>query len=131
MRFKSKQTAISTVHDYYNTFYKENEFSKTLIIMDDDKLVGYINYWILFDHAEINKICVDDEYRRKGYASLLMEKAFEAFKKAECLSISLEVRVSNISAQKLYEKFGFVTVVVKKEYYQNGEDANYMVKGVY
>lgn len=109
----------------------ENEFSKTLVIYDGDIFVGYLNYWLIFDRGEINKICIRKDYRRKGYAKELLDIAFKDFEENECLSVSLEVRVSNESAQKLYESYGFQTVVIKEAYYSDGEDAKYMIRGVF
>lgn len=109
----------------------ENEFSKTLLMIDGENLIGYVNYWIIFDHGEINKICIDKDYRRKGYATELLNLAFKDFQENECLSVSLEVRASNTNAINLYEKFGFTKVVTKPHYYSDGEDAYYMIKGAY
>ena len=50
-------------------------------------------------------------------------------KKNEVFSITLEVRVSNISAQKLYESLGFKKILIKNNYYSDGEDAFFMMKG--
>lgn len=111
---------------------EENEFSKTILLFDDNKnYIGYINYWIIFDRGEINKICIDELYRRKGYATELLTYAFKDFQKNDCLSVSLEVRASNKNAIALYEKFGFTKVRVKEKYYSDGEDAFIMIKGVY
>lgn len=109
----------------------ENQFSKTLILIENDSLIGYCNYWVIFDQGEINKICIEESYRKQGLATKLLDKAFDDFQKNECLSVSLEVRVSNVPAQKLYEKYGFMKVVVKEKYYSDGEDAYYMIKGAY
>ena len=58
-----------------------------------------------------------------------MKEAFKEMKENEVFSITLEVRVSNIKAQRLYEKLGFKNTLLKKSYYSDGEDAFYMVKG--
>lgn len=108
----------------------ENEFSTILVAEDEDKIVGFLVYWILFDNAQICNICVRDEYRKKGIASDLFDIAETAFQMHECFSITLEVRVSNEPAINLYKKRGFSTVCVKKGYYKDGEDAYYMMKGV-
>ena len=108
----------------------ENEFSTILVAEDEDKIVGFLVYWILFDSAQICNICVRDEYRKKGIASDLFDIAETAFQMHECFSITLEVRVSNEPAINLYKKRGFSTVCVKKGYYKDGEDAYYMMKGV-
>lgn len=108
----------------------ENEFSTILVAEDEDKIVGFLVYWILFDNAQICNICVRDEYRKKGIASDLFDIAETAFQMHGCFSITLEVRVSNEPAINLYKKRGFSTVCVKKGYYKDGEDAYYMMKGV-
>ena len=108
----------------------ENEFSTILVCEDEGKIVGFLVYWILFDNAQICNICVIDEYKKKGIASVLFDMAEEEFKKNECFSVTLEVRVSNDPAISLYTKRGFAKVCVKKGYYQDGEDAYYMMKGV-
>lgn len=127
-----KENFISPwTEEQYRYEIKENEFSKTLVMYDGDTLVGYLNYWLIFDRGEINKICINDKYRRKGYAKELLDIAFKDFEENECLSVSLEVRVSNIGAQKLYESYGFQVVVIKEAYYSDGEDAKYMIRGVF
>ena len=109
---------------------KENSFSKLLIIEENEELIGYIDYWIIFDQATINKICIKEKYRRNGLAQKLLDMCFEDIKENECMVITLEVRTSNEKAIKLYQKNGFDIVLTKPQYYSDGEDAYYMVKGV-
>lgn len=109
---------------------EENEFSNNLVIYDGNILIGYINYWVIFDQSTINKICIRDEYRKQGLAQKLMDMALEDIKEKECIVVTLEVRVSNVGAIKLYEKNDFKIVLRKEKYYSDGEDAYYMVKGV-
>ena len=116
--------------DHFTYEVNENEFSRTLVVYQDDVLIGYINYWIIFDQATINKVCVKEEFRRRGIAQKLFDMAFEDIKKSECMVCTLEVRISNEKAISFYMKNGFEKVLVKKAYYSDGEDAFYMVKGV-
>ena len=109
---------------------KENSFAKLLIIEENEELIGYIDYWIIFDQATINKICIKEKYRRQGLAQKLLDMCFEDIKENECMVITLEVRKSNEKAIKLYQKNGFDIVLTKPQYYSDGEDAYYMVKGV-
>jgi ribosomal-protein-alanine N-acetyltransferase len=53
---------------------------------------------------------------------LLAELAWEAIGR-DCLALTLEVRASNTAAQELYRRFGFAPVGVRKQYYENIEDA--------
>lgn len=109
---------------------KDNEFSTIVVAEEQGKIIGFIVYWILFDNAQICNICVIDEYRNRGIASVLFDIAEEDFRKHECFNITLEVRVSNVPAINLYLKRGFSKIGIRKNYYQDGEDAYYMMKGV-
>ena len=106
----------------------ENVFSNTLVLIEDKKMIGYINYWITFEHAEINKICILSNESRKGYGSILLKEALKNIDEALCVSTTLEVRVSNNAAIKLYEKFNFKTILTKPHYYDDGEDCYYMIR---
>ena len=108
---------------------KNNPFSRIFLLKDENKIVGYIDYWIMCDEAQINNIYREEEYRRQQLGEYLMKEAFKEMKENEVFSITLEVRVSNIKAQRLYEKLGFKNTLLKKSYYSDGEDAFYMVKG--
>lgn len=108
----------------------ENQFSSTYVLIDDNKVIGFIIYWILFDQGELVKICVDENYARRGLAQQMLDQMIKDFKNAECFVCTLEVRKSNFKAISLYEKYGFEYVLTKKAYYSNGEDALYMMKGV-
>lgn len=126
-----KKTFISPwTYSQFEYEIKDNSFSKLLLIIDEDELIGYIDYWIIFDQATINKICIKDEYRRRGLAQKLLDICFKEVKENECMVITLEVRTSNEKAIKLYQKNGFDIVLTKPQYYSDGEDAYYMVKGV-
>lgn len=108
---------------------KENPFSKYILCLIDGKIVGFINFWITFDSATINQIATKKEYRNKGIATNLLEYAETLLKKENVEFFTLEVRESNVAAINLYLKFGFIKISVKKGYYDDGEDAIYMVKG--
>ena len=92
----------------------QNEFSKIVVAEENDNIVGFLVYWILFDNAQICNICVIDECKKRGIASKLFDIAEEDFKKNECFTITLEVRVSNVPAISLYEKRGFTKVCIRK-----------------
>ena len=106
----------------------ENVFSNTLVLEENGVLLGYVNYWITFENAEINKICVLSSESNKGYGSILLKEALRLIDEALCVSTTLEVRVSNIAAIKLYEKFNFKTILTKPHYYDDGEDCFYMIR---
>lgn len=111
-------------------FY-ENPYSIIYLYYVDDKLVGYLDYWVTFDSATIFRIGVDSNVQNKGIGSKLMNKMFEDIKNnfEDVYFISLEVRETNVKAQALYKKFEFSQFTKKVGYYGN-EDALVMGRGL-
>ena len=111
---------------------KDNPVNTFYVVLDDKKVVGFLNYMITFNSSTITQIAVTKEYRRQGLALKLMSKMFEDFLKAEDVIefSTLEVRSSNIPAINMYKKCGYEEVTIKKHYYADGEDATYMVKRI-
>lgn len=114
----------------------ENPFAVLKVATDESLehkglVIGFIIYWITFDSATIAQIAVKSEYRRKGIAKALLEQMVDDCLNKHVRFITLETRVSNESAIKLYELTGFKKVRIKEKYYQDGEDAIYMMREVY
>lgn len=92
-----------------------------------EKPVGFVNVQYIVGELTVNNIAVMPEYRGQGLGGRLLEYAFEAYPETEVAL--LEVRKSNIPAQKLYKKYGFEKVGERKNYYSNPtEDAILMTK---
>ncbi len=87
--------------------------------IDDNILVGYIGMWEIGDTGEITNVAVHPNYRKMGIASMLLEKLIEYCRNDGFMFLNLEVRESNIPAIKLYEKFNFKKVGLRKNYYKN------------
>ena len=90
----------------------------------DNAVVGYAGLMLGVEEAHVTTIAVDPEYhRRKIGTRILFELVQEAIRMG-ARAVSLEVRVSNWGAQRLYSQFGFRPVGIRKNYYQEtGEDA--------
>lgn len=108
-------------------FYQEivdNKHAHYYVIEVDKKIVGYVGMWIVIDDAQITNIAISPEYRGKHYGERLFQFVIQLLLSLNVKRLSLEVRVSNIVAQKLYRKFGLVPGGIRKNYYtDNGEDA--------
>ena len=90
---------------------------------NDGKIIGYIGISYVLDSADIISIVVHKDYTQKGIATLLLQEIFAFAKENNIQKIMLEVRKSNIPAQKLYEKHGFKQIAIRNNYYDNTEDA--------
>jgi len=88
------------------------------------EVIGYAGIVSYGEEAHITTIAVDPRQHRMKVGSRLMYELFQYAIRMEANAVSLEVRVSNWGAQRLYERFGFRPVGVRKNYYQEiGEDA--------
>ena len=117
--YNNKDINLSYVFDHV--------YNKTYIVLDNNKIIGFIIYSVMYERGELIDVYVNRNYRRMGIAKRLIEIMLDNMR--ECSNISLEVRKDNIEAYNLYSKFGFKTVSVREKYY-NGIDAYLMVKEV-
>lgn len=103
------------------------DFSRTFIAFCGGEAAGFVNMWLTPPMAIINNIAVLPQFRRRGIAHALINAALGECK--ECSSLTLEVRVSNSAAIKLYESLDFSQVGRRKNFYENPrEDAYIMTK---
>lgn len=91
---------------------------------EGDQLVGYVVNSRYVDAWHVMNVAVDPEFQRRGIASRLLERLFELTVEDDGRGYTLEVRVSNKEAIKLYEKLGFERHGIRRGYYtDNREDA--------
>jgi len=91
---------------------------------EGDQLVGYVVNSRYVDAWHVMNVAVDPEFQRRGIASRLLERLFELTVDDDGRGYTLEVRVSNKEAIKLYEKLGFERHGIRRGYYtDNREDA--------
>jgi ribosomal-protein-alanine N-acetyltransferase len=87
-------------------------------------IVGYAGLWLMTDEAHITTIAVDPDFQGNGIGELLLVGLIDRAKQIGARWLTLEVRVSNDVAQRLYEKYTFKEMGVRRRYYSdNGEDA--------
>jgi len=100
-----------------------------LVAEEGGHVVGFLTTVVisLFD-VKILSIAVDQRCQNKGFASMLLKALFQVLRTKGILRLLLEVRLSNIGAQRLYLSLGFNLVNVIAAYYQDGEDAYLMEK---
>lgn len=87
-------------------------------------LVGYGGFWLMVDEAHISTIATHVDWRRRGIGELLLVAMIDGAVQVGARWVTLEVRVSNNTAQTLYRKYGFDVTGMRKRYYSdNNEDA--------
>ena len=90
-------------------------------------IVGYAGLWLMVDEAHVTTIGVHPDHRGRAVGELLFLGLVDIAQQMRAFRMTLEVRVSNLSAQALYQKYGLENAGVRKRYYSdNGEDAYIM-----
>lgn len=119
-------------NNFDEKFYLEYIKNQRVIVAENQKnIVGYILFNQILDEAEIYKIVVSKNFRKKQIAFKIMEFLLDELKKNNVKKIFLEVRKSNIPAINLYKKCGFIEIREIVDYYTNPkEDGIMMLKEV-
>ena len=110
-----------------DSFYNEisNNLARYYCCKDSDgKILAFIGFWVILEEAHITTLGTHPDYRKNQLAEALLVQCIETCYKEMVKYITLEVRESNIPAINLYEKYGFSSIGMRKNYYQdNGENA--------
>ena len=127
-----KNTLYSDFDNFwsYNILKQELENEKTTYVVakENNEIVGFAGMMVFMDEATLNNIVVKKSCRGRGIGGELLEALIEVCADLNMKSFTLEVNVSNIPAIKLYEKFGFQNLGIRKKYYNNSQDAIIMTK---
>lgn len=92
------------------------------------EIVGFFLGWAVHDEYSIMNIGVSKNYQKLGFGSYLMHKLIEKAIESKCFVVYLEVRESNLPAIKLYEKFNFEKIGLRKNYYQNPQENGILMR---
>jgi ribosomal-protein-alanine N-acetyltransferase len=86
------------------------------------RVAAFCACWLVYDELHINTIAVDTRLRRQGLATALMTHLLAEGAAAGARRTFLEVRRSNLPAQRLYERLGFTVSAVRRNYYSQPEE---------
>ena len=107
----------------------ENACARYMVVREDGIPIAYAGMWLVIGEAHITNIAVRPDRRGMGYGEMVTRELIQLAADSGMTCMSLEVRKSNVAAQSLYKKLGFVEVGCRKKYYaDNNEDAILMDK---
>lgn len=86
------------------------------------QVLGYAGMLTVFDEGYIENVAVHPSFRRAGIGAALIQKLLEQGAVQDLSFLTLEVRESNVPARRLYEKYSFVTVGIRKNYYEKPKE---------
>jgi ribosomal-protein-alanine N-acetyltransferase len=108
----------------YRSELTTNRLATYLVVRADQEVVGYGGIWMMVDEAHLTTFAVEPRWRRRGVGEHLLLALLDLALARRAREATLEVRVSNLAARRLYEKFGFRPVGIRPHYYSDdGEDA--------
>jgi len=108
----------------YRSELETNRLASYLVARIDDKVVGYGGMWLMVDEAHITTFAVHPAWRRRRIGERLLLAFLDLARDRRAREATLEVRLSNLPARRLYEKYGFRPVGLRPRYYSdNNEDA--------
>ena len=116
--------AVPWPDDAYRNEIGTNRLASYVVARADHRVVGFAGIWVMVDEAHITTFAVDPRWRRRGVGERLLLALLDLSVLRHAREATLEVRLSNLPARKLYEKYGFRPVGIRPRYYSdNGEDA--------
>ena len=108
----------------YSSELETNRLAHYLAVRAGSEVVGYAGIWLMVDEAHVTTFAVAPRQRRRGIGEVLLAELMALARRIGASVATLEVRVSNMPARRLYEKYGFMPVGVRRNYYSDDrEDA--------
>ena len=106
----------------------KNVCARYMVAEEDGKILAYAGAWMVLDEGHITNIAVAPEHRGRGIGKAVTQALKQYAANLGVDYMMLEVRRSNLVAQSMYKKLGFIELGYRKRYYEdNGEDALLMV----
>ncbi len=108
----------------YLTELQSNRLAHYMVVRAGSEVVGYAGLWLMVDEAHVTTFAIHPDWRRQGLGERLLLALLDLAIERRSSEATLEVRLSNLPARRLYEKFGFRPVGIRPRYYtDNNEDA--------
>jgi len=108
----------------YRSELESNRLATYLVARVGDTVVGFAGMWLMVDEAHVTTFAVHHAWRRQGIGQRLIVGLLDLALERRASEMTLEVRLSNLGARRLYEKYGFRPVGLRPRYYSDDrEDA--------
>ena len=106
----------------------KNDSAIFIVAEMNDTVVGFCGVYIMSPEAEIANIAVAKDYRNRGIAQKMLSWQIEQLKEKQVEALFLDVRKTNTVAYRLYNKFGFENIAIRKDYYYSPKEDAIIMK---
>ena len=113
-----------TFHEGISGKYPHTHF---LVCKHQGSSIAYINFMVVGGDCHITNLAVDPDFRRLGIAKYMLAKSLDRMEILGGRKVFLEVRTSNIAAQRLYRQFGFYINNIREKYYSDNDEDAYVL----
>ena len=107
-----------------------NKNSKYIVCKSENEIIGFAGIWISPVDIHITNIVIRKDLRNNKFGTILLQELLDLAKNENKKEITLEVNKNNTAAIKLYSKFEFKEIGIRKKYYNNIDDAIIMTKKI-
>lgn len=97
----------------------ENKKNIYLVAKEDEEIIGYCGLWGIIDEGHITNVAVKKSCQGKGIGKEMLKKLLEFGRGKGLVAFTLEVRVSNMSAIRLYHSLGFLDAGIRRNFYED------------
>lgn len=124
VEIEEESFATPWTHEIFEHEMEGNAYAHYVVAVQDGEVIGHCGMWIVLDECHITNIAVRKRFRGNGIGEGLLRQAIALCKEMNVRLMTLEVRVTNHTAQNLYRKLGFQDGGIRKNYYADDhEDA--------
>jgi ribosomal-protein-alanine N-acetyltransferase len=109
-----------------DAFYNElstNKVAHYFVGRIDDRVIAYGGIWVILEDSHVTTIAVDPAFRGKRLGEVMLLHLIDEAIERGAAWLTLEVRESNVVAQRLYRKYGFTTVTMRRGYYSDDNES--------
>ena len=118
-----------TANSFFSFFIRNDTYFAC--VFEGEELAGYAGLMLIAPEAELVNIAVKKSCQNKGIGRALLDHVLAEAADRGITDMFLEVRISNTTARKLYDKAGFTFLAIRKDYYEDPiEDALLMKREI-
>jgi ribosomal-protein-alanine N-acetyltransferase len=120
-----ERASFSTVwpSDAFFNELNTNKLAHYFVGRIDDRIVAYGGIWVILEDSHVTTLAVDPAYRGKRLGEIMLLRLIDEALERGAAWMTLEVRESNAVAQRLYRKYGFTTVTMRRGYYSDDNES--------
>ncbi|MDR3289643.1 MAG: ribosomal protein S18-alanine N-acetyltransferase [Peptococcaceae bacterium] len=122
MKIEEQAYATPWSRQSFKTELRENEYARYYVLGYEKEIIGYMGLWFILDEGHITNVAVAEAHRGRGWGKYLMLTVMEELCAQGMDRMTLEVRVSNQAALRIYEQLGFLEAGLRKAYYSDTQE---------